>query len=171
MNQTPCQQEVDKDRKESWKVGHPPFPFLFSEPARPVAPHPGIPDGDNLLGGQRAAEGFFINPKGRSHPPGVLPPTPQPTWFTEWHWQWQAHAVLGLRGISRISLKGNGSWTLRRGQDRQPLSDLLLVSPRGERKVQLSLAMVLLGAATLQPSLPRLLSPKQKGKILHFPHP
>lgn len=50
MSQTQCQQEACKDGKESWKAGHPPFPSLFSEPAQPVVPRPGIPYADSLFG-------------------------------------------------------------------------------------------------------------------------
>lgn len=169
MSQAQCQQEAGKDGKESWKAVHPPFPFLFSEPALPVAPHPGIPCGDNLFKwwGEQLLKGSPLTARGV---PTYL--APQPTWFTEWHWQRQAHTILGLRGISSLSLEGNGGWALWRGQDRLPLPDLLLVSPRGEKKTQFSLAEVLLlGAATLLPSLPPLLCPKQKGKIPHFLHP
>lgn len=42
------------------------------------------------------------------------------------------------------------------------------MSPRGQRKTELSLARtLLLGAVSLPPSQPRLLCPKQKGKIPH----
>lgn len=60
-------------------------------------------------GYRAAAEGFSMKSQMES------PPIPQPTWFTEWHWQGQAHTVLGLRGISWLSLEGNGGWALWRG--------------------------------------------------------
>lgn len=60
--------------KESWETGHPPSPSLFSEPAQPEAPRPGIPYGGSLLGAYRAAvEGFSVNPERNSFPSLSLP--------------------------------------------------------------------------------------------------